>query len=76
MSYTQNSGSLTPEGEYDKELATHQETKHVPILATGDGSAAAASGARVETVRNVSPGLQILLVIVLAVRLQSADIPG
>lgn len=58
MSYPQHSGSLTPEGEYEKDLTFHQETKNVPILATGDGTSAGVAGAKVETVRNVSPDLR------------------
>lgn len=54
MSYPQQSGTLTPEGEYEKDLTSHQESKHVPTLATGDGTSAAVAGAKVETVRNVS----------------------
>lgn len=53
MSYQQHSGTLTPEGEYEKDLTSHQESKHVPILATGDGTSAGVAGAKVETVRNV-----------------------
>lgn len=56
MSYQQQSGSLTPEHEYEKDLTSHQENKNVPILATGDGTSAGVAGAKVETVRNVSHG--------------------
>lgn len=54
MSY--QSGNLTPEGEYEKELThQHEDVKNAaPILATGDGTTANLSGAKLETVRNVS----------------------